>query len=64
MQFDNEEKNKIKSIEKHLEDLVKIERLKLLFIAGCISSSDVKDALFSQSEKEKYEAEMKSKYGI
>lgn len=68
MQFDNEEKIKIKSIEKYfekyLEDLVKIERLKLLFIARCISSSDVREELFNQSEKEKYESEMKSKYGI
>ena len=64
MQSKDEKEIKRKSIEESMEEMVNIERLKLLYMAGCITAYDLKEKLFTESEKEKFESRMKSKLGI
>ena len=64
MQSNDEKDIKRKSIEESMEELVNIERLKLLYMAGCITAYELKEELFTESEKEKFESRMKSKLGI
>lgn len=64
MQSNDEKEIKRKSIEESMEELVNIGRLKLLYMAGCITAYDLKEKLFTESEKEMFESRMKSKLGI
>ena len=64
MQSNDEKEIKRKSIEESMEELVNIERLKLLYMSGCITAYELKEELFTESEKEKFESRMKSKLGI